>query len=144
MSRRRIAVVLVLGALLAPGAPAAAVRAANITSPLDGRWTASITRAQLLRAGATGALAAKLYGAWTARYADGRFEFRNHRTGKIARGTFTVRGKVVRTAFVSGVGVKSGDVSECTWSIYRDRLTLEPIRGRPSLLCDAGVWTRAG
>jgi len=112
--------------------------------PFDGRWKASISRAQLMRAGASTTLAAKLYGPYSARWENGDFEVRNHRTGAIARGTFTVHGNVQRTVFTTGVGVKRGDVSVCTWSIYRARLTFKPIRGRPSRLCDAGVWMRAG
>jgi hypothetical protein len=139
MSLRYLSLVLLLGAILPVATGSAAV-----TSPLDGRWTASITRAQLLRAGASKSLALKLYGTYTARYGNGRFEFRNHRTGAIARGTFTVRGKVSRIVFATGVGVKPGEISECTWNIYRDRLTFKPIPGRPSLLCNAGVWGRAG
>ena len=34
--------------------------------------------------------------------------------------------------------------SECTWSVYRGRLTFKAIAGRQSLLCDAGVWVRSG
>ena len=88
-------------------------------------------------------LVAKLYGPWTALYQNGRFQLRTQRTGGIARGTYSVRGKVSRLVFASGVGVTRGQVSECTWSVYRDRLTFKAIPGRPSLLCDAGVWTRA-
>lgn len=146
MSLKYFSIVLLLSATLpvatataAAVGPTGAVRA----SPLDGRWTATITRAQLRRAGASAALAGKLYGSYTARHENGRFEIRNHRTGGVARGTFTVRGDVFRGVFARGVGVKPGDVMVCTWSVYRDRLTFRPIPGRPSQLCDAAVWTRA-
>jgi hypothetical protein len=146
----RFTVVLVLTAVLAaaPATTAAsrntAAGGARIEGPFDGRWTATVTRAQLRRAGASTSLVAKLYGPYTALFQNGRFEMRNHRTDGIARGTFSVRGNVSRLVFARGVGLDPGQISECTWSVYRDRLTFHAIPGRPSLLCDAGVWTRAG
>jgi hypothetical protein len=140
MRRRHLAVVLVVGATIAiPTAAAGAV-----TTPLDGRWTSTITQAQLRRANADPKLVPKLWGTWTARYANGRVEFHNLRSGSGARGTFSIQGNVVRIVFASGIGVKPpNNISVCTWSIYRDRLTFKTIPGRPSQLCDAGVWTRA-
>lgn len=140
MTRRPLtAVLLGLLVLSATGTAAAAV-----TTPVDGRWKATITQSQLRRAGASAALAAQLYGSWTVRFENGRVEYRNGRNHTGARGTFSVRGKVLRVVFLSGVGLRRGDVSECTWSIYRDRLTNRRIPGRPSQLCDAAVWRRAG
>jgi hypothetical protein len=151
-SAHRFTILVLLGAVLAAATATtagsentAAGVARVVAGPFDGRWTATVTSAQLRRAGATGSLVAKLYGPYTALYQKGRFEFRNHRTGAIHRGTFSVRGKVSRLVWPNGgIGVKPGQVSECTWSVYRDRLTFKAIPGRPSLLCDAGVWTRAG
>lgn len=147
MSLKYFSTVLLLGATL----PVATATASDVgptgalrASPVDGLWTATITRAQFRRAGASAPLAAKLYGKWTVRHKDGRFHLRNHRTGNVAWGTFTVRGNVFRAVFARGVELAPGSVMVCTWSIYRNRLTLKPIRGRPSQLCDAGVWTRAG
>jgi hypothetical protein len=146
---QRLGIVLLVGATLAaPVGTAAGTRATRtpverVTSPLDGRWTATITRAQLRRAGAVVTLAGKLYGSYTAVYENGRFEFDNHRNGAVTRGTFAIRGRVARIVFFSGVAVRRGDVSECTWSIYRERLTFKPISGRRSMLCNAGVWSRA-
>jgi hypothetical protein len=138
MRLRHLGLVLLVAAFLT------ATDAAAITSPFDGRWTASITQADLQRAGASTTLVEELYGTWDARYENGRFELRNHRTGGVARGRFSVRGNVARVVFATGVGLKPGQISECTWSIFRKRLTFKPIPGRPSLLCNAGVWTRAG
>ena len=96
MNRARAIVVgLVLAALVVAATPATPTagstrsKAARVTGPFDGRWTATITRAQLLRAGARAPIAAKLYGPWTALFQQGRFLFRNRRTGTIASGTFT-------------------------------------------------------
>src|SRR5262249_29113238 len=57
---RGITVVLLLGALLAAGT--ATTGAAGEAGPFDGRWTATVTRAQLRRAGAPASLVVKLYG----------------------------------------------------------------------------------
>jgi len=146
MSLKRASTLFVLATLAlanatataAGGGPSGRLR----TSPLDGLWVAKVTRAQFRRAGASAAVAAKLYGNWSVRHEDGRYELRNHRTGSVTRGTFTVRGKVFRSVSTSG-DYKSRTMV-CTWSIYRNRLTLKPIRGRPSQFCDAPVWIRAG
>ena len=50
MHLRHLTLVLLVGAFLT------ATDAAAITSPFDGRWTASITRADLQRAGASATL----------------------------------------------------------------------------------------
>jgi opacity protein-like surface antigen len=147
MSRKLIVVGAVSAVLLTGTSAAAHVQptthgVATPTSPLDGRWTATITQAQLQRSGAGAELVTKLFGPWTARWDNGRFQFRNLRTHTVARGTFTVRRNVSRLVFASGVGIQPGAVSECTWSIYRGRLTFKRIAERPSLLCDAGVWSR--
>src|SRR5690349_3860705 len=102
MRLRHLGLVLLVAALLT------ATDAAAITNPFDGRWTASITRADLQRAGASTTLVKELYGTWDARYEDGRFEFRNHRTGGVARGRFSVRGNVARVVYAAGVGLRPG------------------------------------
>ena len=127
-------------------APLAAVVLTAGAGPFDGRWEGSVTVSQLLHTAAppTPALAQKLAGRYTMVFEKGRFEFRNQRTGAVARGTYTVRGNISRLVFATGVGVRRGSVSECTWSLYRGRLTFKAIAGRPSLLCDAAVWVRSG
>ena len=135
MNARLLALVPLAAALLAAGA-----------APFDGRWEASVTVSQLLHAKPrpTAALAQKLAGRYTIVFEKGRFESRNQRTGGVARGTYTVSGNVARIVFATGVGVRRGSVSECTWSVYRGRLTFKAIAGRPSQLCDAPVWVRSG
>jgi hypothetical protein len=110
---------------------------------MDGRWTTRLTRAQLVRAGASTAEANSLYGPYTVQFGNGRFVFHNGRTGLDARGTFTIHSKSVRFVFASGAGLHRGDVAVCTWSVYRDLLTFKAVAGRPSELIDAGVWVRA-
>jgi hypothetical protein len=133
--------VLVAATITATTAAASTPRG-PAAGPFDGRWHTTLTRAQLIRAGAEPASANALYGPYSARFAGGRFTFSNGRTHHGARGSFTVRGKVARLTFSSGVGLRPGEAAEVKWSVYRDRLTFKAIRGRPSLMLDAGIWTR--
>ena len=132
-------------ALAAPGAGAHGVQFTELAaaSPLDGRWTGSLTRAQILHSGGSKSLAEKLHGSWTARLANGRFEFRDRDTGTDAHGTFVVNGDRARFLFATGFGIKKGEVGEFTWNVYRGRLTFKAVPGRPALLLDLFVWTRA-
>jgi hypothetical protein len=113
------------------------------TSPIDGRWTATLTRTELIRTGEVNLRDAfKLYGPYTAQFADGHFRALNKRTGRGAAGTFTVTGRLVRFVFAYGVGVKPGTVGVCTESVYRDRLTFARVPGRACEAFEAAVWTR--
>lgn len=138
--------ILVTTALLAAAAAASVPASTNsprgmpTAGPFDGQWHASLSRAQLIRAGAAPALADALYGPYRARFTRGRFTFRNGRTHSIARGSFVVRRQVARFRFSSGVGVRAGQVTELTWSLFRGRLTFKAIRGRPSLFIDLTIW----
>jgi len=136
----------------AVGAAAAAAAALIVTqagarslpvSPVDGRWTATITRAGLIRTGEVDPVSAgKLYGPYTAQFGNARFQALNNRTGRGAAGTFTISGKLVRFVFSHGVGIKPGAVAVCAVSVYRDRLTFTKVPGRPCLAFNAAVWTR--
>jgi hypothetical protein len=134
----RLAIVLVAAA-----AVSAAAAGSTRTSKLDGRWEGSLTRQQLIQAGASQALAAKLHGSWTAKFGTGRFAFHDRDTGADSRGRFVVGGEKVRFVFASGVGIKKGQVAELTWSLYRDRLRFRAIPGRASMFLDLFVWTRS-
>lgn len=113
------------------------------SSSIDGRWSASITRAALLRTGEVPpAEVGELYGPWSAQLANGRFRLRNQRTGRGGQGTFTISGYVVRFVFTSGVAVRPGAVAVCRESVYRDRLTFTRVAARPCLAWDAAVWVR--
>jgi hypothetical protein len=133
--------VLVAATITAATAAASAPHG-PFAGPFDGRWHTTLTRAQLIRAGAERASANALYGPYSVRFARSRFTFSNGRTHRTARGSFVVRGKVARFTFASGVGLEPGEAAEVTWSVYRDRLTFKAIRGRQALLLDAGIWTR--
>ena len=137
---KRILGILVVSAVVA--APTAGARNAGATK-LDGRWTGSLTRAQVLHSTRSKSLAEKLHGSWTALLGKGRFEFHDRDTGTDARGTFVVNGNRVRFLFATGLGIKKGQVGEFTWSVYRNRLTFKTVPGRPGVLIDLFIWTRA-
>jgi hypothetical protein len=131
----------VLAAATAGTAPAR-MPVVQAGSPIDGRWHASMTRTGLLGTGEVDLTeAAQLYGPWTARFANGRFQARNERTGRGASGTFVVSGKFVRFVFATGIGLEPGDVAVCNASVYRDRLTFARVPGRPCRW-NVAVWTR--
>src|SRR5262245_56498418 len=139
MKRKHIHLAGVLGALLG----FATATAGTVGSPIDGQWSATITQAQLRRVHEKPARIPKLWGPYTQRLENGHMELRNLRTGGVARGTFTIHGRVVRFVYARGVFIRPpNNVAVCTWSIYRDRLTFQRIPGRPYLDCDAAVWTR--
>ena len=130
---------IIAGLMAASGIGAGTLR----VSPLDGRWKATITHDGLLRTGEVDpAEARKLYGPWTAQFANGRFQTLNTRTGRGAQGTFTISGKLIRFVFATGVGIKPGAVAVCAESVYRDRLTFTKVPGRRCLAFNAAVWTR--
>ena len=100
------AVLFLAVVVAAPSAVATPASAAG-ASPIDGRWHAAMTRADLLRTGEVDAPhAGQLYGPWTVEFRNGRFELRNERTGGRGHGTFTVAGGGVRFVFASGVGIR--------------------------------------
>lgn len=134
----QLAIVVVVVAATVSASAAGGIRA----SKLDGRWKGSLTQKQLIRAGGSQALAAKLHGSWTAQFRTGSFAFHDRDTGADSRGRFVVRGQRARFIFARGVGIKRGQVAELTWSIYRDRLRFRAMPGRPSLFLDLFVWTR--
>jgi hypothetical protein len=132
----------ILAAAAAVAASTADAQGAGATK-LDGRWTGSLTRAQILHATGSKSLAEKLHGSWTAQLGKGHFEFHDRDTGTDARGAFAVNRNRVRFVFATGLGLKKGQVAVFTWNVYRDRLTFKTVPGRPGVLIDLFVWTRA-
>jgi hypothetical protein len=132
----------VVAATATAGPAAARMPVVRAASPIDGRWQASITRTDLLRIGERDpALLTQLPGLWTAHLANGRFQARNERTGRGAKGTFSVSGKLIRFVYATGIGIEPGQVSFCNASVYRDRLTFATVPGR-TCRWQATVWTR--
>jgi hypothetical protein len=136
---------LLLGVVAAAAAASAALSSSGPASTLDGRWKTSMTVADLVKTGEVNATeAASLSGPWTARFADGRFEVRNERTGGRGYGTFVVTASLVRFVFASGIGLRPGSVATCTANVHRDRLTFTKVNSRPCLAWNAAVWIRVG
>jgi hypothetical protein len=129
--------------------PADRIRCGRVTplelsraGPFDGRWHATLTRTELLGQGASKPFADRLRGRWVAHFARGRFEFHNPVAGADAGGRFVVRGDVVEFVFARGVGLESGRSEKARWSIYRNRLSFEPMGG-PGIIGLGGPWERA-
>jgi TRAP-type C4-dicarboxylate transport system substrate-binding protein len=97
-------------------------------SPLDGLWTWTVDPDELLARGASDHEARFFAGVWTIEFGNGRYEARQLRTGRVFTGTYVVRGDELETTEgtcrPSGA-CHPGDVSQITWSIYRDRLSFE-------------------
>jgi TRAP-type C4-dicarboxylate transport system substrate-binding protein len=98
-------------------------------SKLEGRWTASWTRDELIAAGVTPGLAEALQGRHVLELSDGRFRSRTDG----ARGTFRVAGDVLSLVFERGVGVTPGEVYQFRWSVYLDSLSFAHVPGRKPL-----------
>jgi TRAP-type C4-dicarboxylate transport system substrate-binding protein len=109
---------------------------------LQGRWSATLTREELLASGVAPGYADTLPGSWTLELGDGRFAFRR-REGGGGTGTYTVRGGRIRFVWESGIGIRPDEIFESRWSVYRDRLTFSPVPGRQKLAgLDVEPWQR--
>jgi TRAP-type C4-dicarboxylate transport system substrate-binding protein len=99
---------------------------------LEGLWQVSTTGADLLSAGASASDAERQRGRATLSFRDGRWVGREQHTGFVWRGTYSVRGDVLRLA-VTGCPPTTvctpGLTNAFTWSAYRDRLSLHLLSG---------------
>jgi hypothetical protein len=103
-------------------------------SAFDGAWRIEVTRDDLRAAGAQLEQLARAEGAWKVEFDDGRWVARNLESGNVYRGTYTVDGDVVRETIRSCNPTNvctPGAVEEYVWSVYRDKLKLSRIPGRP-------------
>jgi TRAP-type C4-dicarboxylate transport system substrate-binding protein len=110
------------------------VRLRGKASALDGSWRVDVTRDDLRAAGAQLEQLERAEGSWTVRFRDGRWVARNLESGNVYRGTYAVDGDVLRETTRSCVPSNlctPGTVEEYAWSVYRDRLELARIPGRP-------------
>ena len=102
-------------------------------SALAGAWHVDVTRQDLRAAGAQLEQLERAEGPWTVEFADGRWVARNHDSGNVYRGVYTVDADVVRET-IRSCNPKNfctpGAVEEYTWSVYRDKLKLARIPGR--------------
>ena len=132
-----VAMITLAAALVAPNASTGRLR----TSPLDGRWTFTWTRAQLNHVGAPHVVPAGTF----------LVEFRNGRLSRllprpVLRGArFTTSGNVATLVFPvpAPAGLVAGRIYTMRWSIYRDRLTWSHVPGRAGIDAFAITpWTR--
>lgn len=103
-------------------------------SALDGVWRVEVTREDLRAAGAQLEQLDRAEGSWTVEFDRGRWVARNGDSGHVYRGTYAAEGKVVRQAVRSCNPANlctRGAVDEYTWSVFRDKLELARIPGRP-------------
>jgi TRAP-type transport system periplasmic protein len=118
-------------AALAPRCATTTGNAKAGTSPLEGRWTYTWTRPELLAAGI-----AEKYIPRGVQRATVVFEFKRGRYRAIAdgavriRGTYTVDGDVLNLVHAPGsAGYAAGQVYRQRWSVYRGRLTFRRVPG---------------
>jgi TRAP-type C4-dicarboxylate transport system substrate-binding protein len=113
------------------------------TSLLEDRWRSKPTAADLRVVGDSPVEARAGQGTWTVVFDDGRLSARQHETGIEYGGSYVVRGDVLSATFDQCPTPECGVILEMRWSVYRDRLTLSAIPGRPfSSIGVAAPWER--
>jgi TRAP-type C4-dicarboxylate transport system substrate-binding protein len=120
------------------GRPTDTVRCASTSrvsasSELEGRWSVTASRDELLAAGAPAAEAERQSGRVTLELRDGRWVARQSHSGFIWRGNYAVQGNLLRLTVASCRGPADvcfhGTTAEYRWSLYRDRLSLRRVSG---------------
>jgi TRAP-type C4-dicarboxylate transport system substrate-binding protein len=106
--------------------------AATSAPELEGVWRSSVSRAELLAAGASPAEATTYRGSASLSLKHGHWIFRGEHT--TVTGGYRIRGDVVRLTMTTCTAnpCSPGAESEYTWSVYRDRLTLSARPGQTS------------
>jgi TRAP-type C4-dicarboxylate transport system substrate-binding protein len=112
-----------------------AASAAAAASRLNGRWQVASTREELLAGGTPSDEAQRQSGVATLELGGGRWIARERHSGFVWRGPYAVKGDILFLTIADCRG--SADVcfrgtSEFTWSVYRDRLSLERLSGSPT------------
>ena len=124
-------------------APAGSTRA-----PFEGRWHLDLSAGELRAAGVSPDEIPRSQGTWTLVLGHGRWvATRQTPPGGFLKGTYTVDGQrfreIVESCSASTTHCTPGNLSEYTWSMYRDRLTFRRIPGRyGSTELVAKPWTR--
>jgi TRAP-type C4-dicarboxylate transport system substrate-binding protein len=106
--------------------------AATAASRLAGLWRVTTSRSDLLSAGARPSEAERQRGRATLSLGHGRWVGRERHTGFVWRGTYSVRGNVLRlvmTVCPPTTACAPGETNEFAWSSYRDRLSLHLLSG---------------
>jgi hypothetical protein len=123
--------------------------AATAAARLQGLWQVTTSRSDLLAAGARADEAERQRGRATLSFERGRWVGRERHPGFVWRGTYSVRGSVLRlvmTVCPATTICAPGETNEFAWSSYRDRLSLQLLSGGvPSYVgLIAKPLTRAG
>jgi len=124
--------------------------AAGGGSPLDGLWTWTWPRAEMLGPRGKGcddaAHARTDAGPWSLTLAHGRYVARNLRSGWVDHGSISVAGDVMTFVLKNRHGdMLPGRPYRIRFSLYRDRITFTDLPGRlcPLHLLTLEPWTRA-
>jgi TRAP-type C4-dicarboxylate transport system substrate-binding protein len=111
-------------------------RAASRTeaaSRLEGLWQVTTSRQDLLAAGTPPSEAERQRGTATLALKGGRWIARERHSGFVWRGRYAVQGNVLRLSVAACQGSNDvcflGATTEYTWSVYRDRLSLDRVSG---------------
>jgi TRAP-type C4-dicarboxylate transport system substrate-binding protein len=123
----------------APTCPARKSKpAARGATPVDGLWRMDTTADELARIAVPGDVVPENWGTSTLAVDDGRFAFTTESRDACvwAYGSYAVKGSVVEWTVEDGGGIspneftnEPGELYRFSWSRYRDRLTLSPVRG---------------
>jgi hypothetical protein len=99
-------------------------RASTIGPALEGVWSSTVSRRELLAQGASAAEAATYEGPATLQLKAGRWAFHGDHT--TVTGRYRIAGDTVRMTMVTCTvnPCSPGAVTEYTWSVYRNNLTL--------------------
>jgi TRAP-type C4-dicarboxylate transport system substrate-binding protein len=127
-----------------PGCAAAAPdRRGGRATPVDGLWRMDSTRDQYAAIAPPSDVVPENWGEFTFAFTGGRFAFttENGKACLWAYGRYAVKGEIVEWTVEDGGGISvteedffnlPGEFFTYRWSRYRDRLTLEPVRGAVS------------
>jgi TRAP-type C4-dicarboxylate transport system substrate-binding protein len=98
---------------------------------LEGVWESSVTRKAMLAGGASADEAATYAGSGKLELADRRWTFHGDRA--TVTGTYVVTGDALRLTMLTCTAnpCSPGAVTDYTWSVYRDTLSLTRRPGRP-------------
>jgi TRAP-type C4-dicarboxylate transport system substrate-binding protein len=101
-------------------------RAPTVAPALEGVWSSAVTRRELLAEGASAAEARTYAGPAALQLKGGRWVFRGQRT--TVTGRYTSEGDTIRMTMVTCTvnPCSPGAVTEYSWSVYRNTLTLTP------------------
>jgi TRAP-type C4-dicarboxylate transport system substrate-binding protein len=109
------------------------VSGAAAASRLEGRWQVRASRDELLAAGTPPDEAERQRGAGTLELRGGRWTFTEQHNGFVWRGRYAVRGDLLHLTMIRCRATADvcapGATASVTWSVYRDRLSLEQESG---------------